>query len=519
MNPLIAVVTCRQYRKRAEAQRLTWARDAEGVIDVRWFVGKGMDEPMPHEIALDVDDGYFGLPDKVQEMCRWAIANGYTHILRVDDDVYVRPERALQELHILLDMDDVHYAGRVRGPSDGYTRTAPHEHVTWPAPYCSGFSYYLDEVAMRIIAGAPRSEDSAEDRWVGNTLLKAGIKPLQMDDKFVVVQAKNAGVSGSEGPRRGNHIISACEYEGTHMMLAHNEFLNTLSNTLMKERGLEAMPRISILVKTFLRDRMLHRTLRAIERHLPGAKLIVVDDGREHRDKIARYAELRSRGHECIWLPFDSGFGAKANAGVAVNDREFVLIASDDFEFARPGVAEGIGRMITVLDNDPDVGVASGRVGNNPYEGHVVRGVDPITDEMYLQEIPLPEYPNGSDWQHADGVPYHTCDLTVNYCLVRKEVFNYVRWDEDYKIGGDHYTWMKDVRDAGFRIAFVHGVNINQIPAFPGSEHRDYGRYRGRAKRALPLFFHKQQIDKYVGFDGRVDKVKRSDNPINWSIA
>lgn len=517
MNPLIAVVTCRPYRKRAEAQRLTWAKDAEGVLDVRWFVGNGMDDPMPHEVHLDVDDGYFGLPDKVQEVCRWALSHGYTHIFRTDDDVYIRPERVLAQMQELV-VGGVSYAGRVRGPSDGYTRTEPHEHVMWPAPYCSGFGYLLDEKAMRLIAQAPRSEDPAEDRWVGNLLLKEGIAPVQLEQKLAVVQAKNAGLSGIEGPRRGNDIIAACEYEGTHMMLAHTEFRTLLSSTLMRERGLEAMPRISILIKTFLRDRMLHRTLRAVERHLPGSKMIVVDDGYEHRDKISRYADLRSKGHDCLWLPFDSGFGAKANAGVAANDREFVLIASDDFEFAKPGVAEGIGRMVTVLDNDPDIGVASGRVGGNPYEGHVVQGVDPITDEVYLQEIPLTPYPDGSDWQHADGVPYHVVDLTVNYCLVRKEVFDYVKWDEDYKIGGDHYTWMRDVRMAGFRIAYVHGANINQIPAFPGSEHRDYGKYRARAKRALPLFFHKQGIDRYVGFDGRVDRVKRSADKINWSI-
>jgi len=181
--------------------------------------------------------------------------------------------------------------------------------------------------------------------------------------------------------------------------------------------------------------------------------------------------------------PLDSGFGAKANAGVKACDRDYVLISCDDFDVTKPGTIEGIQRMVTVLDNDPSVGIASGRVNNVPYEGFLTRHID--EKGQYLVESRLPQYPHPS-YMLVEGVAYAYCDLTVNYSLIRREVFDYVKWDEVYRIGGDHATFMMDVKDAGFKIAFVHNVNIKTIPSYPGN-HPDYGKYRARATRALPV--------------------------------
>ena len=45
------------------------------------------------------------------------------------------------------------YAGRVRGPSG-----------IFPAPYCSGFGYWLSMKAMKAIADAPLNGGDCEDR-------------------------------------------------------------------------------------------------------------------------------------------------------------------------------------------------------------------------------------------------------------------------------------------------------------------------------------------------------------------
>jgi len=51
---------------------------------------------------------------------------------------------------------------------------------TYPHNYANGGAYWMSESTMRVIADAPFTGDWAEDRWVGNTLAKHGIKPTPL---------------------------------------------------------------------------------------------------------------------------------------------------------------------------------------------------------------------------------------------------------------------------------------------------------------------------------------------------
>lgn len=153
VNLLIGIITCSKYADRAQTVNLTWARDARQFSDVRFFRG-GTPYEDGTEVVLDVDDGYTGLPAKVQGMCKWAYDKGYEYIFKTDDDCYVNP-RILTRLP-LRDRD---YLGRFRGASGGY-----------PANYASGFGYFLSRRAMKLVIEAELTPDWAEDRWIGNLL-------------------------------------------------------------------------------------------------------------------------------------------------------------------------------------------------------------------------------------------------------------------------------------------------------------------------------------------------------------
>src|SRR5208282_6927935 len=93
------------------------------------------------------------------------------------------------------------------------------------------------------------------------------------------------------------------------------------------------LQRVSVLIKTFLRDKHLMQTVHDIADTMPEVQMIIVDDGDIAPWKVLLYEDLRARGHEVITLPFDSGFGAKSNAGAAACKRPYLLIGSDDFDF------------------------------------------------------------------------------------------------------------------------------------------------------------------------------------------
>jgi hypothetical protein len=255
------------------------------------------------------------------------------------------------------------------------------------------------------------------------------------------------------------------------------------------------------MVKTFLRDGYLLASLDGLEKNFPDTKIVVVDDGYEAREKITRYAELRRKKHACIWLPYDSGFGAKANAAIAeCCAREYVLIASDDFDFSDPRVRPGIEAMQRVLDAVPSLGLVSGRVDNNPYEFCWEPG------ERSLKEVP--RYHGSGE---IDGTRYHLCDLTVNYSLLRTKLFDPqhggIRWDGgQVKIGGgEHSAFFIDLQRSYWGVAYVEGANINQFPSNFNWRHKAYPDMRARARTPGRPCLKARGIDQYILGDGTVE--------------
>lgn len=474
MKILIAVLTCHRYRMRADSQRQTWVKDVRGA-DVRFFLGNGEGQQLMDEVWLDVPDDYKGLPAKTRAMCAWADQQGYDFVLKLDDDTYLAAERALNS-----DFAKHDYTGRLRGPSGDYA-----------APYASGFAYWLSRKAMKIIAAADLGNHAAEDRLVGNVLHEAGIQCFA-DYRYAVVTSIRNAKSAPQGPRKGNRVIAACEFSPDRMKEIHYQWL---SMTALPTAGLPtgSLSRVCVMIKTFLRDGYLMQCILGLQRNFPEVKMVIVDDGYECHHKIGLYAQLRALGHDCVWMAFDSGFGAKANATIPYCDRDYVLIGSDDFDFADPAVRPGVERMATVLDNLPEVGIASGRCDGKPYEGLL---------EFYPGGVR--EMRGYSGEGSVAGVEYKFCDLTVNYCLVRRKVLEQVHWDGgEIKIGGgEHAAFFIDVLKAGWKTVYVPGANVKQMLYRASLQHPNYPNYRARARQPGRPALKSRGIDEYVLFDG-----------------
>lgn len=488
MKILIAVTTCHIFKARADACRRTWVKDSQGV-DVKFFLGKleGY-APAADEVILDCPDGYHYLTQKTQLIRKYALENGYDYLWKVDDDAYVRIER-------LIPLSGPDYIGRLRGPSGLY-----------PSPYCSGFCYGLSRRAMEVLVACDwkESDDICEDRWTGNHLLPAGITPT-LFPRFIVTHSKKSALNGREAPLQSNNVVASCEYDPDHMNKVHQDFQSGLPSQLkFKRRPSGTLTRVGIMVKTFLRDGYLLATLQGIEKHLPDVTTIVVDDGRECREKITKYAGMRDRGDAAIWMEFDSGFGAKANEAMKFiysnySDLEYVLIASDDFEFTAE-VRAGIEAMQKVLDANPSIAVASGRVDGNPYEF-----CWDMSDEGRTMKEVHRYYGSGE----VDGTKFHLCDLTVNFSLIRISALKALGlgWDGgEVKIGGgEHAAFFLDLQRAYHQVCYVEGVNIRQFKFQPHWLAPDYQKMRGRARRPGRPCLKKRGVDKYILANGTVE--------------
>lgn len=168
MKPLIAVVNARHRLNWRTAVRSTWFGKA--TIDVRFFVGRGTDiTDKESTIELDCSDRYEHLPEKVQAIAQWARQNGYTNVLKCDDDVVLKV-RMLEK----SDYYQYEFVGR-RGRA--------------PQPYLVpfGFCYWMGEKALSIVENAMLPEDGSNDdeKWVANNLYKNGIN-LHLDERYVL---------------------------------------------------------------------------------------------------------------------------------------------------------------------------------------------------------------------------------------------------------------------------------------------------------------------------------------------
>src|SRR5271166_3017938 len=101
MPVLIALITCKKYAARLAAQQQTWIPRA---------IAAGWDLQIFDGDRLGVGDGYGDLPAKTKALCIWALMQGYTNVLKIDDDAYMWVNRFKA-----LDHD---YAGHVAPAND-----------------------------------------------------------------------------------------------------------------------------------------------------------------------------------------------------------------------------------------------------------------------------------------------------------------------------------------------------------------------------------------------------------------
>jgi hypothetical protein len=257
---------------------------------------------------------------------------------------------------------------------------------------------------------------------------------------------------------------------------------------------------VSVGIRTFLRDEALKDAISGIQETMPEVEIVIADDGRPSAEKDCLYYDLNDSGdHFASYYPFDSGFGFKSNRIVENFSEKYLLIGSDDFDFRPASVRYGIEKLTWTLDNYPDLDIVSGRVNDWPYEFYLHYN----EDGTEVKEVPANNF-----CYDLTKLPYLPVDLTVNYNLIRRKVFDKVSWDEVIKIGGgEHFGFYADCKEHGYKVAWVPGVSIKQQPRRDPDEYRVY---RARANDPARPAFDSRGIRKYTLGDGRIDYERKN---------
>lgn len=155
---LLAIKSCWQHHDRRVALRETWLNGGIGSqgIDVKFFTGwhartKSIGEDFGGDtriaglygetdvVCYAIDDGFKNIAPKVNKIMRYARTHGYTHVVVLDDDTYVVPERLLPVIETTKGNEYV-----------GYQRAG--DSVWGFVPYMCGCAYIVGETAIGLLA-------------------------------------------------------------------------------------------------------------------------------------------------------------------------------------------------------------------------------------------------------------------------------------------------------------------------------------------------------------------------------
>lgn len=247
---------------------------------------------------------------------------------------------------------------------------------------------------------------------------------------------------------------------------------------------------LSVVVVSWNTREVLHGCLERVARHLPGAELVVVDNG--SGDGSAEMVAERFPGAVLVRNADNLGFGAAANQGMrAASAPDLLLLNSDAYL-----VDESLLKLVPRLRREPDVGLVGPRIllesGELQRSARRFPSVGRLLlSELYLHRLlPRPaaaERLLGSYWAHDVE---HEADWLVGACLLlRREVFEATGgFDPSIFLYGEEVEWCRRVRAAGWRILF--------------------------SPEAQVLHLNHKSADRLFGDAGRVDRCLLSENDL-----
>lgn len=174
--------------------------------------------------------------------------------------------------------------------------------------------------------------------------------------------------------------------------------------------GLDDM--LTILVKTFMRPRLILRLIASIHRFYPGLPMIVVDDSPDAKP---------IPGVNSIILPYDTGLTIGRREGLRQVETKYVLMADDDFLFYRH---TRLGEVVALLEQHPVIDILGGAVVNLPYFT-----VDDFSTARLYQTQSKSNFPQGT---LIGGLPAQ--DKIANFFVARTDRLRLVQWDTNLRL-------------------------------------------------------------------------------------
>lgn len=177
-------------------------------------------------------------------------------------------------------------------------------------------------------------------------------------------------------------------------------------------------------------------------------KLYIADEGDISGKKKKLYEKLQAKGHTVLELPLNTGASKSRNMLLnQIKDEQYVLRMDDDFELneltnikAMLEIAKQNKNIGMVADLEKQIGFGKSTFHNtiSPYQGflEIKDGV------LYKNIVPLKRF----KYIKLNGINYAYCDFSRNMLLIKREVFDSIKWDDHIFFNGEHEDLMLQLK-------------------------------------------------------------------------
>jgi len=267
----------------------------------------------------------------------------------------------------------------------------------------------------------------------------------------------------------------------------------------------ETIDDIDFIIVTFLRKEALRKLLFSIARSYPFAKITIADQGRDFNTQEYKklWSDLYDEGLQvkptAYNLDFDCGLSKARNFLVKYTDRKYVLLLDDDLTFTEE---TDISKFKKILEKEKEAGIVGGVVKEkNGQEIHYEHRWKRDGKDLW-------HIPDGEKWKEIEGIRCKETGSVLNFALMRREMLDYVKWDEELKIGGEHTDFMLRVKETDWKIFYTPEVSVKTTRE---ENSREYKNLRKR-KKFLKRLLKKRGLKRIIYLNKRVYEL--SDNKL-----
>lgn len=249
----------------------------------------------------------------------------------------------------------------------------------------------------------------------------------------------------------------------------------------MGEAGRSSMNDVTLIIKTFERQKVLRRLLKSIRHFYSEVKIIVADDSRKtSKDKNRKICTKYNAQY--IELPYDSGLSRGRNEMVQMVKTEFFLLLDDDYVFIDK--TDILKLKNTLLNYHLDI------VGGGWIEGENIihfEGIYELEDgSLHL----VPQF-------HDKINDCYICDFVHNFFLARTASVKQILWDEKLKLmeHTDFFLRARGKLKVGYVpiVTIFHARETNWL----------YSRMRNRSPLFYNLLLKKHNLKSITDINGR----------------